>query len=226
MKTVYLKSVLPFFLLSSASGFSATVNSTVDGSIGIKAIPYNRIDLNCDPDKVPYKTVILRFGGISINTDGRLRMKRNIKFEDKNAPESQDVGGIDVPNDPKKGTPFDVSVKNNKPAGNYIRIKLIVDRGVGATFMRDLKDEVPGDEYAYVRTQKNKADFFCGLKKIVEKDKNDSQKWRQVITFNVKPVDSAGFAVGINVPEIDSATGVLTGRVLPLIIDPIVENEG
>lgn len=179
------------------------------------AIPEEKILNQCPTGMNTRKIVIMRLTGVKIDEDGFLKLKRNVRLKGPaTADPEANLPQATIPN--VVPTPFDMKIPKPGPGiKELVQIKIIVRNQVGASFMPD-----PGNpNLAYVRSGKGQSAFLCGLTETVQVG------GRQELTFSILPNSTAGFAVGILVPEVDDE-GVATGRKLPLIIDPNVQNEG
>lgn len=199
-----------------AAQVACKAKSAPDAIESIEVIPVHTIYHSCGAATLGDK-VIVRLRGIRIDQDGSLKLKRNIKYEGTD--EENETGEVEVSPDIQNvtPTPFDI-LAGRTASGKLIQIKIVVFIGAGAGF---IEETVTGNVYAYVRAGAGQQDYFCGLSSITTKAR------RKVITFFVKPGAGKplGFAFGVKVPEVD-IDGNPTGRVLPLIIDPNVKNDG
>ncbi len=210
-----------FGVVGSAAQSASSSNPQTPIPLDIKVIPGKTISTSCPLGATRGKPVTIRFAGIRIDTDGTLKLKRNIKLH------AQDDGGdipddslVDLPQYGSSGTPFDMVLGslNTAEKTTLVRIKIVISsRPAGARFLIE-----PGtsDTQAYIRAESGKENYFCGLEPI-----DYSRSNKQSIIFSILSGKSAGFAVGILVPEVD-ISGDPTSRVLPIIVDPNVKNQG
>lgn len=180
---------------------------------------------NANPNPTKGKALVMRFTNLSVGTDGIIKIKRNIKIHNNfdMAAEVDESPANNLPyrkiNGVTNPTPFDIIFGDAANVRDISRIKIVVKKGEGAAFIGTPNSAGGQFEAVMAGPANGEADKFCDLSIIHDNG------IRQAVTFSVKSGMTAGFAIGILVPEVDD-NGDATGRFLPIYIDPNVKNEG